>query len=58
MHRILKQIVAAGIKTEPAPRSVELEVTEPGTNGDDAQLSFDIERPKPRLRVLRRHPSI
>ncbi len=35
-----------------------LEPLEPSSTPEDLQLSFELERPKPRLRAVRRHPAI
>lgn len=51
------EFVRPEVDEEPSRSSV-LEPVEPNLGPDDAQLSFELERPKPRLRAVRRHPAI
>jgi hypothetical protein len=53
------QLITAESEDAREERSTPgLEVAERVPLEVDRQLSFELERPKPRLRALRRHPSI
>ncbi len=44
--------------TAPEDELSNLSLVDPKLETDETQLSFELERPSPRLRVVRRHPSI